>query len=38
VTKNYIESATFLKLREVTLSYDLPTSHPRLWQGARYAR
>jgi hypothetical protein len=23
---NYIESATFLKLREVTLSYDLPRS------------
>ena len=39
VTKNYIESATFLKLREVTLSYDLPTSFIRgLWQGARYAR
>jgi TonB-linked SusC/RagA family outer membrane protein len=39
VTRNYVESATFLKLREVTLSYDLPTSFIRgLWQGARYAR
>jgi TonB-dependent starch-binding outer membrane protein SusC len=38
VTSNYIESATFLKLREVTLTYDLPTSliHS-VWQGARYA-
>jgi len=39
VTKNYIESASFLKLREVTLTYDLPASFIRgLWQGARYAR
>ncbi len=39
VTKNYIESASFLKLREITLTYDLPTSliHS-VWQGARYAR
>ncbi|MGH7702103.1 MAG: TonB-dependent receptor domain-containing protein, partial [Gemmatimonadales bacterium] len=38
-TSNYIESASFLKLREVTLSYDLPTSAVRrLWRGARHAR
>jgi len=39
VTKNYIESASFLKLREVTLTYELPTSLIHgLWQGARYGR
>jgi TonB-linked SusC/RagA family outer membrane protein len=38
VTKNWIESATFLKLRELTLSYNLPRSVVGgLWRGARYA-
>ena len=38
VTSNYIESASFLKLREITLTYDLPTSLIQsVWQGARYA-
>ncbi len=37
--KNYLESATFLKLREVTLSFDLPQSTVRsLLGGSRYAR
>jgi hypothetical protein len=38
VTKNYIESATFLKLREITLTYDVPPSviHS-VWHGARNA-
>jgi TonB-linked SusC/RagA family outer membrane protein len=37
--KNYLESATFLKLREVTLSYDLPQSTVRsLLGGSRSAR
>jgi len=39
VASNYIESATFLKLREVSLSYELPSSTVRsLWgvfQGGR---
>jgi TonB-linked SusC/RagA family outer membrane protein len=36
---NYIEDASFLKLREITLSYDLPTPFVQgLWRGARYAR
>ncbi len=36
---NYLEDASFLKLREITLSYDLPTNLVRgLWSGARYAR
>ncbi len=36
---NYVESASFLKLREVTLSYDVPPSVVRgLFGGARSAR
>ena len=39
VTKNWIESASFLKLRELTLSYDLPPGLVGgLWRGARYAK
>jgi TonB-linked SusC/RagA family outer membrane protein len=39
VTKNWIEDASFLKLREITLSYDLPRGIVgSLWRGARYAR
>jgi len=39
VTKNYIESASFLKLREITLTYELPTSLLQgIWHGARYGR
>jgi outer membrane receptor protein involved in Fe transport len=39
VTKNFVESATFVKLREITLAYDLPASALRsLWRGARYVR
>ncbi len=39
VTKSFIESATFLKLREITLSYELPASAMRsFWRGARYVR
>jgi outer membrane receptor protein involved in Fe transport len=39
VTSNYLESASFLKVREVTLSYDLPSSvAQRLWGGVRSAR
>ena len=39
VTRNYIESASFLKLREITLSYELPPNVLHgIWQGARYAR
>ena len=39
VSKNYVESATFLKLREVTLTYDLPATFMHsLWSGARYGR
>ena len=39
VTKNYIESASFLKLREITLTYELPTSMLQgIWHGARYGR
>ena len=39
VSKNYVESATFLKLREVTLTYDLPAAFMHsLWSGARYGR
>jgi TonB-linked SusC/RagA family outer membrane protein len=35
----YLETATFLKLREVTLSYAVPESVARaLWSGARRAR
>lgn len=37
-TSNYIETASFLKLREVTLSYDLPPSAIRGLFGARSAR
>ena len=37
--KNYLESATFLKLREVTLSFDIPQSTVRsLLGGSRCAR
>lgn len=39
VAANYMESASFLKLREVTLSYDLPTAWAqRLWGGVHSAR
>jgi TonB-linked SusC/RagA family outer membrane protein len=39
VTGNFIESASFLKLREVTLSYDLPGSVTRgILGGGRTAR
>lgn len=39
VTKNWIESASFLKLREVTLTYNMPRGIVgSLWRGARYAR
>jgi hypothetical protein len=38
VTGNYVETASFLKLREVTLSYDLPPSAIRGLFGARSAR
>jgi TonB-dependent starch-binding outer membrane protein SusC len=38
VTRNYVESATFLKLREVTLSYDVPQSAIRGLFGSRSAR
>jgi hypothetical protein len=39
VTANYIESASFLKLREITLSYDIPGSAIRgLLGSARSAR
>lgn len=39
VTKNWIESASFLKLRELTLSYNLPRGIVNgLWRGASYAR
>jgi hypothetical protein len=35
----YAEDATFVKLREATLSVDLPASLVRnLWSGARYVR
>jgi hypothetical protein len=38
-TSNYIESASFLKLREITLSYNVPTSAMRrLFGSARSAR
>jgi TonB-linked SusC/RagA family outer membrane protein len=38
VTPNWIESASFLKLREITLSYNLPRNIVGgLWRGARYA-
>jgi len=38
-TKNWIESASFLKLREIALTYNLPYSIVGgLWRGARYAR
>jgi hypothetical protein len=38
-TSNYFESASFLKLREVTLSYEIPPSTMRsLFGGARSAR
>ncbi len=37
--RNYMESASFLKLREVTLTYNLPVgTAQRLWRGARSAR
>jgi len=38
-TKIYLESTTYLKLRELTLSIDLPQSLVRrFWSGGRYAR
>jgi TonB-linked SusC/RagA family outer membrane protein len=37
--RNYMESASFLKLREVTLTYDMPPGFAqRLWGGVRSAR
>jgi outer membrane receptor protein involved in Fe transport len=37
--RTYIERATFVKLREVTLTYDLPQFAVRnLWRGTRYVR
>src|SRR5207248_894437 len=39
VAKNFVESATFLKLREITLTYTLPPSAmTSFWRGARYVR
>jgi outer membrane receptor protein involved in Fe transport len=38
LTSNFVESASFLKLREVTLSYELPSSAIRRLFGARSAR
>jgi hypothetical protein len=38
VTANYLERATFLKLRELTLSYDLPKGFGGLLGGTRFAR
>ena len=39
LTAIYFEDATFLKLREVTLSVDLPRSFINsFWSGARYVR
>jgi TonB-linked SusC/RagA family outer membrane protein len=39
VTKNYVESASFLKLREVTISWDLPASAVHsILRGGRYVR
>ncbi|MBI4421308.1 MAG: hypothetical protein HY560_10820 [Gemmatimonadetes bacterium] len=38
VARNYLESASFLKLREITLSYELPPSVARsVWGGVRSA-
>ena len=38
-TKIYLQSTTYLKLRELTLSFDLPQAFVRgFWSGARYAR
>lgn len=39
VAQNFVEDATFLKMREITLSYELPASAMRsFWRGARYVR
>jgi hypothetical protein len=39
VTMTDVESATFLKLREATLTLDLPRSMiDRIWDGARHVR
>ncbi len=38
VTSNYVESASFLKLREITLTYDLPSSTVHGLFGAHSAR
>lgn len=39
VARNYLESATFVKLREVSVSYELPPSAVQaLWAGIRSAR
>ncbi len=39
VSKNYVESASFLKLREVTISWDLPASVVHsLLRGGRFVR
>ncbi|HEV2751903.1 MAG TPA: SusC/RagA family TonB-linked outer membrane protein [Gemmatimonadales bacterium] len=38
-TKIYLQSTTYLKLREVTLSFDIPQEFVRrFWTGGRYAR
>ena len=38
-TANYLEDASYVKLREVSLSYDFPRSLlSRVWGGARTAR
>ncbi|MBI4500435.1 MAG: SusC/RagA family TonB-linked outer membrane protein [Gemmatimonadetes bacterium] len=38
-SKVYLQSTTYLKLREVTLSYELPASVVQgFWSGARYVR
>ena len=35
----YVQDASYLKLREATLTVEMPTSFVhRLWSGARYAR
>jgi hypothetical protein len=39
VAKNYAQDATYLKLREATISIDLPRSLvSKFWSGARYVR
>lgn len=39
VARNYMESASFLKMRELTLSYDMPNDFARrLWRSVQSAR